>query len=408
MLLLSSILLITGCLVNALVGNAVKFTEKGSITIRVRPVEQNDSKITVRFEVGDTGIGIPAETVPRLFRSFVQADTSTTRRFGGTGLGLAISKRLVELMNGRIGVESEVGRGSSFWFEIEFQKLEPADPPGVKSLAGQALVLVLTDDALRSALSEYLTQLGATVRAVGPQNMPGRWLRLEATERPTLILFDEDLLGWVEAGEKSELRRLQSGGCKLIALREPVARGQRTHSEGIEPDEVLLKPMKPRLLRECAAKCLPKSPAVPAASGPESEAAKLASPVNRGPLRILLAEDNPMKQRMLTLMLGKLGHHAEVVGDGQEALTALAKDHVDLVILASELPGTDGIEVSRQIRAHERQQGNGLRIHVAGFMSSKSGSERQSYLEAGMDTVLSQPLRLEEIQRLVETVSRPP
>ncbi len=386
-----------------LVGNAVKFTEKGSIVLRVRAVRQAESKTTLRFEVIDTGIGIPEDTVPRLFRSFVQADTSTTRRFGGTGLGLAISKRLVELMNGRIGVESQVGRGSNFWFEIDFTQLENPTARVARPCDGQGIVLVLTNDALRSAVSDYLVKLGANVRAISPQDLPGRWLRVDLTERPALVFFDEDLLGWIEAGEKAELRRLQAAGCRLITLREPVARGQRSAIEGVQMDEVLLKPIKPRFIREALIKFLQ----APSARDPAQPALDIATEES-GPLRILVAEDNPMKQRMLGLMLGKLGHQAEMVRDGGEALKSALHHRVDLLILASQLPGADGPEVTRQLREQQLLGAHGPRTYIVGFVADRSGAEKQSCLDAGMDRVLSQPARFDEIQRLIEHFYRPP
>ncbi|MDP1831093.1 MAG: ATP-binding protein [Geothrix sp.] len=359
-----------------LMDNALKFTHEGSVEVRVRPEAEEGSHVLVRVEIRDTGIGMRPEVVERLFNSFFQGDSSTTRQYGGTGLGLTISKRLVELMGGDIGVHSVLGEGSTFWFTLRL---------GHRGC--QALVRPLARTVLMAGLPP------AAARLLGEQ--------LEAWGiRPRCAPVDADAAGW--------LREVRSPGALILAGPEAL---DGALSEAGEGAIVLVSPLYRPELREAAARKgvqaflpLPVRPSrLRSLLEPEGLtvggfASAAPAPVVDGPVkvRVLLAEDNLINQKVALIMLRKFGIEADVAVSGIEALDALVGVAYDLVLMDCQMPQMDGYEATRRIR--ERERGS-RRLPVVAMTANAMVGDRERCLEAGMDDHIPKPVRVGDLHR---------
>jgi CheY-like chemotaxis protein len=369
-----------------LLGNAVKFTDRGEIVLRVELEAARAGAARVKFSVRDTGIGIPREKHQVIFEAFSQADGSTTRRFGGTGLGLAISSTLVQMMGGRISVESEAGKGSTFAFTAAF---DVADLPSVDSTQalGNVRALVIDDNAVnRRILEEQLTRWGmdVTIAAGGGEglalladasrmNRPFRLILLDA-QMPEVDGFDVA----AEIGRRSEL-----AGATIMMLTSGGQYGDVARCREVGISSYLTKPLGEAEL--LAAVCRLFGAAAPAA--PVRTAAPVAA-VRR--IKVLLAEDNPVNQRVAIGLLEKRGHHVTLAVNGREALDACAREPFDLVLMDVQMPDMGGLDATRAIRAREQKAGG--RVRIVAMTAHAMNGDRERCLAAGMDGYLSKPI----------------
>ena len=381
--------------------NAVKFTHKGEIVIRSSLVEKTDGKVTVRSEVRDTGIGIPRDKMAVLFSPFTQVDGSTTRKYGGTGLGLSISRQLAELMGGQAGVESEEGKGSTFWFTAVFD--EQQGPPAC--LTGEDLsgtrVLVVDDHATnRLLLSTLLLSWGCEPGEAADGESALRELRAAVErERPyRLALLDmlmpamdgETVGGRIKADP-------ELAATDLIMITSLGQRGDRKRLEDIGFAGYLTKPVRRGQLREML-------PLVLGRNGDSVAAPKI---VTRHTVaesrrhRILVAEDNLTNQLVAVKMLEKLGYRADVAANGQEALTALRNIPYGLLLMDCQMPEMDGFEATRRIRQGEAGLSRSTTPVIAMTARAMQG-DREACIEAGMNDCVPKPVDLSALTKALD------
>jgi two-component system sensor histidine kinase/response regulator len=390
-----------------LAGNAVKFTDRGEVTVEATLVEETAEQATIRFEVKDTGIGIPEDRQAVIFDRFTQVDGSTTRKYGGTGLGLAIVKRFVEMMGGVIGLDSGENKGSTFHFTLGFpiQKSPAFEIPAAGTVDVRSLPVLVVDDnpTSRQLLSEMVTGWGMC---------------------PTLAAGGEEALGLMEQakrdGGKFELaiidaRMPEMDGFALVQeingrgdLHHPttimltsagrVGDGARCRELGISG--YLMKPAKKRDLWDAITIALGNPPA----NGKELELITQHSlRENRRSLRVLVAEDSPVNLKLVTRLLEKRGHVVESTANGRGVLRALEKGQFDLVLMDVQMPEMDGLEATAAIRGREKESGRHTPI-VAMTAHAMKG-DRERCLDAGMDAYVSKPVRAGELFETVERVT---
>jgi PAS domain S-box-containing protein len=383
-----------------LAGNAIKFTERGEVVVSARLEEQGAATAVVRCEVRDTGAGIPAEVQPRLFGSFTQADSSTTRRFGGTGLGLAISKRLVVLMGGEIGLASEPGRGSAFRFAVRLAKGEAAPPAPRRDESLRGLhVLVVDDNATnRTVLTRTLAGWGlrAAEAAGGAEALAA--LR-SAGEAFALALLDFRM---PEMDGLELARQIKAdpalAGVRLIMLTSLGLRGQRELALAAGVDGYLVKPVRLSQLYDCLVTVLAATGSMPSAPArPAAGSERRPPPAAHGP-RVLLAEDNAVNQALALRLLQKLGCRVDVVGNGRDAVAAVARADYALVFMDCQMPEMDGYEATAAIRQGEA---GARRLPIIALTASAMQGDREACLAAGMDDYLSKPLGLRDMERML-------
>ena len=380
-----------------LVGNAIKFTDKGGVSIEVTSRREPEQPPRVRFEVTDTGVGMSEEARRHLFEKFTQADSSITRRFGGTGLGLAISKQIVELMQGEIGVESKLGRGSKFWFEMP---LAPATTPTVsrrelpQTLKNLRALVVDDIDMNQRVLTRQLDALGMGCVAIDDGfRAIGEIERALHVGRPfDVVILDHMMPGM--SGDTLARRIRQTPGIadtKLIIASSAGSYGLPRDILKIV-DVVLTKPIREQSLLDGFARIFGKANqnAEPAQQqpGPVTTAAPPSEVATR-PLRVLLAEDHKINQRLAILLLKSAGHEVEIADNGEEAVAAVVKDDFDVVLMDVQMPVLDGVQATKQIRALPPPKGT---IPIVALTAHAMAGAREEYLAAGMDDYLSKPL----------------
>jgi PAS domain S-box-containing protein len=386
-------------IVTNLVGNAIKFTENGEVVLDVTRRSETEKAVTLEFSVTDTGIGIPDDKCGTIFREFEQADSSTTRRFGGTGLGLAISAKLVNLMRGRIWVESEVGRGSAFHFTARFARAElAARPAGLPEVAvsGTAALIVEDHATNRRILHEMLTNWGMVPSTAASAKEALALLRGASAEgRPIPVIISHATLPDMDGYALAQAIHAQPTlGSPAIIVSTSAIRSdddQRWRHVGITAQ--LMKPMKQSELFDAIVTALDRrGPRRTAAAHPHPEpAAPQASS-----LRILLAEDNLVNQRLARGVLEGLGHVVSVANNGRQAVDMLDALDFDLVLMDVQMPELDGLAATRAIRQRERQRGL-RRIPIVAMTAHAMKGDRELCLDAGMDDYLSKPIRVNEL-----------
>jgi signal transduction histidine kinase/CheY-like chemotaxis protein/ligand-binding sensor domain-containing protein len=390
-----------------LLGNAIKFTANGEIVLGVRAEAEEGPDACLHFFVRDTGIGIPANQQAAIFESFSQADNSTTRRFGGTGLGLAISKHLVQLMGGRIWVESEPGQGSQFHFTARFQpgnEIETQEPAPQVELAGKR-VLVVDDNATnRRVLGDALKHLGMqVVLAHGGKEALQSARGAQDEGRPfSLVLTDGDMpeMDGFELIEGLRFHRCCPGAAMLM-LTSWSRNGDAERARQLELTACLTKPISSDDLRHAVVRAFSGVPGAAARPGSPGAPPPNATSITANPLRILLAEDNRVNQMVALRILSKRGHSVEVVESGREVLERLAREPFDLLLTDIQMPDMDGFETAASIRSQERRTGRHLPIIAMTAMAMKGDRER--CLQVGMDGYVSKPMQPSE---LFETIER--
>jgi len=372
-----------------LVGNAIKFTECGSVQLSADPLGEVAGSASVRFEIRDTGIGISSDRIQRLFQSFSQVDSSMTRRYGGTGLGLAISKQLVELMGGEIGVRSEPGEGSTFWFTARFECLPTRSLRGFP-LQGPMRPRILVAEASAAAREMLHQQLSAwgldhELAHDGPKALE-LLERGRAEGRPIgLILLDTELC---VPGELLDGLRGVESGVPTVFL---TWTGFQPQALDLPGGTVLTKPVRPSRLFDAITRVWEPGQDLEAPAGAE-DASDAEASVAGAPLTILLAEDNPINQTVARKILARGGYRCDVVSDGRSALAALRGGGYDVVLMDCQMPGLDGFEVTAALRGIERESGR-LPAHVIAMTANAMKGDRERCLHAGMDDYLSKPVQ---------------
>ncbi|HZL63825.1 MAG TPA: response regulator [Thermoleophilia bacterium] len=389
-----------------LLGNAIKFTERGEVALSARLLGEDEEHATLRFEVRDTGIGIPADKVDQLFEAFTQADASTTRKFGGTGLGLTISRRLIGLMGGEIGVESEPGSGSTFWFTARFEKqdpaalaaaderLEPVDVAGVR-------VLAVDDNATNrrvvAGMLENWRCRHTEVDAAGPALDALHAARAAGDPYRVVILdmmmpeMDGEALGEAIKADP------ELAGSELVMMTSMGSRGDAGRLEALGFAAYLTKPVKQSQLFDCLMVVLSRrerrgqTPVTPRIITRHALADR-----DKRRVRILLAEDNQINQRVALKTLEKLGYRADAVDNGVDALHALAERRYDLVLMDVQMPRMDGIEATRRIR-DEASDVKDHNVPIVALTAHAMAEDREVCLAAGMNDYLSKPIRPDEL-----------
>lgn len=390
-----------------LTGNAIKFTEQGEVFIRVTREEETDSDVTVRFSVTDTGIGIPEDHESFLFKSFTQADASITRKYGGTGLGLAISKQLAELMGGRMGVESEEGTGSTFWFTLvlgkqpEDRKVEVAIPEDIR---GQRILIVDDHATNRLVLRELLRSWGCRFEEAenGEEALERLREALAETDPFRIALLDMQMpvMDGATLGEKIKADPGLNPTC-LIMLTSAGKRGDASRLKAIGFSAYLNKPVKKSHLYDCLVTVLgiPSTPSeeryTPIITRYGLEEAK------KKRVRILVAEDNVVNQKVALRILQKLGYRADAVADGREAVMALETIPYDLVLMDVQMPQMDGFEATGVIRDPASRVRN-HHIPVIAMTAHAMKGDREKCLEAGMDDYVSKPVTALALNEILE------
>jgi signal transduction histidine kinase/DNA-binding response OmpR family regulator/HPt (histidine-containing phosphotransfer) domain-containing protein len=379
-----------------LISNAVKFTERGSVSVHVQRLGETAAQHQLRFEVRDTGIGIPPEALDRLFTAFSQADASTTRLYGGTGLGLAICKRIVELMGGRIGVKSEIGRGTDFWFEIPLLKVHGDMPARDASHSGMRVMLLSSDPRLRMRLSMLLPNWGMRLTAVETTQEALDRLRAAATQGPpwAYSVVVADLAGMRNTA--IALRRNLEHHAIYGQIRLLCLYGEEAAPEELRERATLLsRQAQDGDLRVALA---PPTPAATAAAAtPEPVAAPLPTPQRR--MRVLLVEDNPVNLMVGQRLLGVLGTDCDAAGNGEEALLRMSASRYDLVLMDCQMPVMDGYTATRRWRELEREAGDGRHLPIIAMTANAMAGDRQKCLDAGMDDYLAKPVTRAELER---------
>jgi two-component system sensor histidine kinase/response regulator len=398
-----------------LIGNAIKFTEGGEVVVRAALIDQDSKRATLRFDVHDTGIGIPEAAQARLFQAFTQADSSTSRKHGGTGLGLAISRRLVAMMGGQIGVKSEAGHGSTFWFTAQFEKSADAaqrraevEHDGWSKLR----VLVVDDNAttrqiLRHQVFAWKLQKGSA--ASGHEAL--ETLRAAAAEDRAydIALLDMQM---PEMDGFALARAIKAdptiAGTRLIALTTRGHGQTAKDAVGAGIEASLAKPVRQSRLLECLVSMIsntdPHGSAAKGGTAPTPLSPELREKLQRS--RMLLAEDNIVNQKVANAMLSKLGCAVDSAANGFEVLEALQRIPYDLILMDYQMPEMDGYEATRLIRKQEQDPSQVCRwkspVYIIALTASAMQGDKERCLKIGMDDYVSKPIRMPELQAAFE------
>ena len=386
-----------------LVGNAIKFTDQGEVVVRVEWEQQSDGEPLLHMRVSDTGIGIAAEKHQRIFEAFEQADDFTSREYGGTGLGLAISARFVDLMGGRIWVESTPGRGSTFHFTARLPAVpapEGAAPRHARLRDLRALV-VDDNDTARRILERTLGDWGMQV-----ENAASADAGLEAAAAAAargapfrLVFVDSHLPGTGSTALVRGLRRIPGAAPGILLLLPSMgsirdaAGARRIGASGF-----LAKPIEPAELMSTILTILEGR-----ALGAEERTSGRRGGKRAPAHRVLVVEDNPVNQRLVHRVLAKLGHKVHLARNGREGLAVLSRESIDLVLMDVRMPEMDGIEMTQAIRRREAQQGDRRHLPVLALTAYAQEEELDRCLAAGMDGYLIKPVRPDELERAITT-----
>jgi PAS domain S-box-containing protein len=388
-----------------LLGNAIKFTERGEVILRAEKQSETENDVVIRFQITDTGIGISKAAQQNLFQAFTQADGSTTRKYGGTGLGLAISKQLVELMGGEIGINSTLGQGSTVWFTARFAKqpgqaVSAARPP--ESL-DQLRVLIVDDNATnRKILSHQVGSWGMIHHEADSGARALELLRAAAAQGAAYDLAILDLMMPEMDGFELARKIKSDPGTAPVNLVMLTSFGERGHGAAAREAGVaayLTKPVRQSQLFDCLANVISAANTPPALTLSGSPAKLVTRHILKesrmmSPKRILLAEDNVVNQKVALRQLLKLGYRADAVANGCEALEALARIPYDLVLMDCQMSEMDGYEATAEIR---RREGSTKHTFIVAMTANALAGDRAKCLAAGMDDYVSKPVRPEEL-----------
>jgi signal transduction histidine kinase/CheY-like chemotaxis protein len=389
-----------------LIGNAIKFTAKGEVSLSVTLVEEDESLAEIRFAVTDSGIGIPLSRRDMIFESFTQADGSTTRRYGGTGLGLTICRQLVGLMGGEIGVESEEGKGSTFWFTAKFDKQVPEEAarlPIPSSIRGVRVLIVDDNATNRLVLREMLRSLGCTSgEASSGQEALMELRRAVDGKEPYEIAMLDMQMPEMDGGMLGTRIKGDPGlsDTVMVLLTSIGQKGHAALMEKIGFAAYLTKPIKRSLLSDCI-RVIQGIQADPARRTGARILTKYSIPEEKKRGRkILLAEDNVVNQTLALHILRKAGFSADVAESGREVLEALRAGQYDLVLMDVQMPEMDGFEATALIRASSSEQVS--RTPIVAMTAYAMNEDRERCLAAGMDDYVSKPINPRQLIEVVE------
>jgi len=415
-ILVSDVTRLRQILVN-LIGNAVKFTIQGEVVVEVtaaahghraiEPGHEHDTDLIhhpeqwlLHFAVRDTGIGIPLERQHRLFKSFQQVDASTTRHYGGTGLGLAICKRLVELLGGRIWVESDTAKGATFHFTIATKAAAATAPPNWQTpqpqLAGRRLLVIEDNVTNRRIITHRAEQWGMTVECATTRRDALK--RLAESTSFDAVLLDLQLPETDGLALADEIRKQPYGRyLPLLPLSSVRLRSDDTRPAALGISVFVHKPIRPAQLLDALCRVMSvqiqREKRAPSAPGLDVSFAR------RLPLRVLLADDNPINQKVGLSVMNKLGYRADVANNGKEVLKALEQKAYDVLFLDVQMPEMDGLECARQI-CHRWTRDK--RPVIVAMTGNALMGDREKCLAAGMDDYISKPVRIAELQAALE------
>ena len=389
-----------------LVGNAVKFTDRGEVAIGVTLDRETETHARLRFEVRDTGIGIPRDRIHLLFQSFSQVDSSRTRKYGGTGLGLAISKRLVDMMGGQIGVESEPGKGSVFRFTLELQK-QSATPQGSGEFFEDLKdyrILVVDDHATnRMVLREQLRSCGCSCgEAANGEEALGRLQDAGRAKTPFhLAILDGSMpdMDGISLGQKIK-ENPDIRDTVLVMLTSIGQRGDAKRMEKAGFAGYLMKPAKRKELWACLALALGRKSSVSSPATRPILTRNSVLEIQKQKMRILIAEDNLTNQKVLLRILERLGYRADIVANGKEAVEVWEKVPYELIFMDVQMPEMDGLEATRVIRSREREVGR--RVCIIAMTAHAMREDRERCLGAGMDDYVSKPIQPRDIDDAIQ------
>jgi PAS domain S-box-containing protein len=394
------------CLIN-LLGNAIKFTRAGEIAAEVSVRSRQDGRAMTRFEVRDSGIGIAPEMVKSLFQPFVQADSSTTRHFGGTGLGLSIVRRLVEMMGGEVGAESELGKGSTFWFVLPMKQVDVAAPAreAVAQHSGRRVLLVDDNETNRRVLATHVAHAGYEVMPTsgGREALTAMLLAVESGRPFDVVLADLQMpdMDGAMLGERINADP-QLSRARVVLLTSMDRHGDLRRFAAMGFAGYLSKPVRARELLVCLEKVLSREahdwhaqthPIV------TSNALNEHSMTRRYSGRVLLVEDNPVNQKVARRFLERLGCDVTLAENGVECIREWQRGGFQLVLMDVQMPIMDGYTATRQIRDLERGQG---RTPIVALTANAMTGQLERCLETGMDGLLTKPLAVAELQAVLE------
>jgi two-component system sensor histidine kinase/response regulator len=382
-----------------LLGNAIKFTSEGEVSVEVSVADPDARPVQLKFEVMDTGIGVAASKLASIFQPFQQADGSTTRKFGGTGLGLSISTQLIQLMDGDIGVESDPGRGSRFWFSLPADVMEAAtDSP---ELLPAGLHVLIADDSARSrtVLTAMVERLGATVETAS-SGLEAMAAKIDSFE---LLLVDAQMPGADGFEVARYARKLPNPPAIVMMLGASDLHSSAAESRRLGIEQYVVKPISEVELSLALHRALNRSRM-------ESPAPVYAPQIGRssaGPLNVLLAEDNVVNQKLATRLLEKMGHRVTLAADGGKAVEAHAASSgkpFDVILMDIQMPEMNGFEATARIREHEKNTAQ--HVQIIALTAHAIKGDRDRCLAAGMDDYLSKPLSASELMEKLETLAR--
>ncbi len=400
------------------VGNAIKFTERGEVTLQAFLESDTASGVTIKFEVTDSGIGISEEVQARLFQAFTQADSSTTRKYGGTGLGLAISKQLVELMGGTVGLRSQPGQGTTFWCTATFQKqpvCAPAIVPSVE-LSGRRILIVDDNESNRTILHHLVSGWGMQD---GQARNADEAIQMLEQAAAAGAPYDAAVLDMLMPGKDGlqlaqDIRTHRQGaGVRLIVLTSLIQPGHAERARRAGFTAYLTKPVRHDQLQGCLRVVFGlQQPATPAAAGGDAGPALAPTLVTRHTLaeqrirpRVLVAEDNVVNQKLAVRMLERIGYQPDVVSNGQEAVAAFERGLYSVIVMDCQMPMMDGYEATRRIRELEqRADSTRTRAHVPiiALTANAMPGDRERCKAAGMDDYLTKPVKTDDLGKILE------
>ncbi|MBF0544028.1 MAG: response regulator [Candidatus Riflebacteria bacterium] len=390
-----------------LAANAIKFTQTGEISIRILLISEEPQKVRLLFEIEDTGIGIPKEKISGLFKPFSQADESVTRKFGGTGLGLSISKKLAEMMGGEIGVISNEGKGSKFWFTVNLDKQEkPREvSPFRPDVLSNQRILIVDDNKTNRILLEKLVGAWHCRQAQASNGFDALELLKKAVSdgdpfQLGLLDFQMPEMDGEELGKKIK-EDPSISQTMLIMLTSRGLRGDAQRLMAIGFSAYLTKPLRQNLLHDCLVTVLSKCKLPEAAAEKKLVTVHSIAEEKRKRFRILLAEDNATNQKVALTIMEKLGYMADAVGNGKEAIVELEMIPYDLVLMDCQMPEMDGYAATREIRKEDSKVKN-RKIPIIAMTANAMQGDREKCIQSGMDDYLPKPIRPKDLSEMLK------